>query len=187
MGCRCGVSDYPDTQKAGDDPKSRSWTSLSLLNPTSSQSQVAPPRFQPRGKAQGAAVEEGLERKAGVEAATLLPNGFPPITRITLPACHAQYPGGSDGRMRRLLPHPCGLPRFAGGSASASLFSRPAQASLALRPIGSLDRQKRPLSRGSGPSGHPSKTARQLPDQSTILQVEPSSSPRLRGALQNSL
>ena len=77
MGCRCGVSDYPDTQKPGDDPKSRSWTSLSLLNPTSSQSQVAPPRFQPRGKAQGAAVEEGLERKAGVEAATLLPNGFP--------------------------------------------------------------------------------------------------------------
>jgi hypothetical protein len=59
--------------------------------------------------------------------------------------------------MRRLLPHPCGLPRFAGGSASASLLSRPAQASLALRPIGSLDRQKRPLSRGSGPSGHPSK------------------------------
>ena len=31
--------------------------------------------------------------------------------------------------------------------------TRPAQASLALRPAGSLDRQKRPLSRGFGPSG----------------------------------
>jgi len=33
----------------------------------------------------------------------------------------------------------------------------PAQASLALRPAGSLDRQKRPLPRGFGPSGCPSK------------------------------
>ena len=32
-----------------------------------------------------------------VEAATLMPNGSPPITRITLPACRAHYPGGSNG------------------------------------------------------------------------------------------
>ena len=43
------------------------------------------------------------------------------------------------------------------GSASALWISRPAQASLALRPAGSLDRQKRPLSRGSDPSGHPAE------------------------------
>ena len=94
---------------------------------------------------------------AGVEAATLLPNGSPPITRITLPACRAHYPGGSNGCARRLLPHPCGLPRFAGGSASASLLSRPAQALLTLRPVGLLSRPRRPLSRGFSPSGYPSK------------------------------
>src|ERR1700685_1830610 len=44
------------------DPRSRSWTSLSPLNPTSHQSQVASPRFEPQGNAQGAALEEGLER-----------------------------------------------------------------------------------------------------------------------------
>ena len=32
-----------------------------------------------------------------VEAATLMPNGSPPITRITFPACRAHYPGGSNG------------------------------------------------------------------------------------------
>ena len=77
MGCRCGVSDYPDTQKPGDDPKSRSWTSLSLLNPTSSQSQVAPPRFQPRGKAQGAAVEEDLNARPALRPLPSCQTGFP--------------------------------------------------------------------------------------------------------------
>jgi hypothetical protein len=86
-----------------------------------------------------------------------MPNGSPPITRITLPACRAHYPGGSNGCARRLLPRPCCLPRFAGGSASASLLSRPAQASLALRPVGLLNRPRRPSSRGSSPSGCPSR------------------------------
>jgi hypothetical protein len=93
----------------------------------------------------------------GVEAATLPPNGSPPITRITLPACRAHYPGGSNGCACRLLPRSCCLPRFAGGSASASLLSRPAQALLTLRPVGLLSRPRRPSSRGFGPSGHPSK------------------------------
>src|SRR3954471_11955554 len=34
--------------------------------------------------------------------------------------------------------------------------TRPAQASLTLRPVGSLDRPRRPLSRGFGPAGCPS-------------------------------
>jgi hypothetical protein len=54
-----------------------------------------------------------------------------------------------------LLPHPCGLPRYAGGSASASSLSRPAQASLLLRPAGSLSRPRRPLSRGFRSAGYP--------------------------------
>ena len=66
-------------------------------------------------------------------------------------------PADRDGCACRLLPHPCGLPRYAGGSASASSLSRPAQASLALRPVGLLNRPRRPSSRGFDPAGYPTK------------------------------
>ena len=92
-----------------------------------------------------------------VEAATLAHNGSPPITRTTIPTCRAHYPGGSSGCACRLLPHSCSLPQMAGGSASALSLSRPAQASHMLRPTGSLSRPRRPLSRGSSPSGHPAE------------------------------
>ena len=94
---------------------------------------------------------------SAVEAATLAQDGSPPITRITVPACRAHYPGGSRRCMCRLLPRSRGLPRYAGGSASAPLLSRPAQALLTLRPAGLLNRPRRPLSRGSGPAGYPTK------------------------------
>src|SRR5208337_5490610 len=53
----------------------------------------------------------------------------------------------------------------------------------ALRPAGSLNRPGWLLSRGFGLQS-PSRTARQLPDSSTIIRVEPpsTSSTRLRGA-----
>ncbi len=66
-------------------------------------------------------------------------------------------PADRDGCMCRLLPRSRGLPRYAGGSASASLLSRPAQALLTLRPAGLLNRPRRPLSRGFGPAGYPAK------------------------------
>src|SRR4051812_33671868 len=78
------------------------------------------------------------------------------MTRLTLPTCRAHYPDGPDGCARRLLPRLHGLPRFCDGSASATSLSRPAQALLTLRPVGSLDRPRRPLSRGFGPAGCPS-------------------------------
>ena len=59
--------------------------------------------------------------------------------------------------MRRLLRHPCRLPRLEGGSASTSVLSRPAQASLTLQPAGSLNRPRRPSSRGFNPASHPAK------------------------------
>ena len=120
-----------------------------------------------------------------VEAATLTHNGPPPITRNTFPTCRAHYPGGPNGCICRFLPRSCCLPQMAGGSASALSLSRPAQASRVLRPIGSLSRPRRPLSRGFSPAGYPDQAARQLPDLSTIIRVEPSSTdvPRLRGAL----
>src|SRR5438874_7544941 len=92
-----------------------------------------------------------------VEAAALARDGSPPITRITFPTCRAHYPGGSSGCARRLLPRSYSLPQRAGGSASALSLSRPAQASLTLRPVGLLSRLKRPLSRGSSPSGYPAE------------------------------
>ena len=88
----------------------------------------------------------------------LRPRGSPPITRITLPPCHAHYPDGSNGCICRLLPRPPGLPRCSGGSASISSLSRPAQALLTLRPAGSLNRPRRPSSRGSGPASHPARS-----------------------------
>jgi hypothetical protein len=92
-----------------------------------------------------------------VEVATLAHDGSPPITRIAFPTCRAHYPGGTNGCSRRLLPRSRGLPQMAGGSASALSLTRPAQALLTLRPTGSLSRQKRPLSRGSSPSGYPAE------------------------------
>jgi hypothetical protein len=44
------------------------------------------------------------------------------------------------------------LPQMAGGSASALSLSRPAQALRVLRPVGSLSRPRRPLSRGFDPA-----------------------------------
>jgi hypothetical protein len=91
-----------------------------------------------------------------VEAATLAPDGSPPITRTTFSTCRAHYPG-SSGCACRLLPRSCSLPQMAGGSASALSLSRPAQASLTLRPAELLSRLKRPLSRGSSPASYPTE------------------------------
>src|ERR1022692_4985929 len=92
-----------------------------------------------------------------VEAATFDLDGSPPITRITIPTCRVQYPGRPNRCMCRLLPCPRGLPRAKDGSASASTLSRPARTSLALQPAGSLDRPRRPLSRGFGPASYPAE------------------------------
>ena len=92
-----------------------------------------------------------------VEDATLTHDGSPPITCITFPTCCAHYPGGSSGCSCRSLPRSRGLPQMAGGSASALTLSRPARASHALRPVGSLSRPWRPLSRGFSPAGYPTK------------------------------
>jgi hypothetical protein len=120
-----------------------------------------------------------------VEAATLMPSGSPPITRTTFPSCLAHYPGGSNGCRCRLLPHPRGLPRYSGGSASAPSLSRPAQASRTLRPAGLLNRPVVAFVTRLQPDQLPDKVARQLPELSTTLRVEPSSTgdARLRRAL----
>ena len=81
------------------------------------------------------------------EDATLAATGLP-----RYPDRLPDVPCPLSRRIRRvllsILPRPCSLPRIPGGSASASSLSRPAQASLALRPACSLNRPRRPLSRG---------------------------------------
>src|SRR6202171_6276612 len=57
----------------------------------------------------------------------------------------------------RFLPCPRGLPRLTGGSASTTSLSRPAQASLALRPASSQPTQGGLLSRGSDPASYPTE------------------------------
>src|SRR5689334_3127357 len=92
-----------------------------------------------------------------VEAATLAPDGSPPLPASPVRRAVPATPADRDGCTCRLLPRSRGLPRFAGGSASAPLLSRPAQASLTLRPVGLLSHPTRPLPRGFDPAGHPTK------------------------------
>ena len=98
------------------------------------------------------------------EAATLVPSGPPPITRFTLPTCRAHYPDGPERvRLSVASPFHPGLPRISGGSASMTSLSRPAQASLALRPAGSLDRPMAAFVTRLRPARLPRQVARQLP------------------------
>jgi hypothetical protein len=66
-------------------------------------------------------------------------------------------PADQGGCACRLLPRLRGLPRYSGGSASATSLSRPAQASLTLRPARLLNRPRRPLSRGFDMAGYLTK------------------------------
>ena len=66
-------------------------------------------------------------------------------------------PADRTGALVDCFPVHAAFPVIAGGSASASPLSRPAQALLTLRPVGLLSRPRRPLSRGFSPSSYPSK------------------------------
>jgi len=112
--------------------------------------------------------------------------------RIAAAMEHKLHPSGSPtlpaSPLRRAMPttpadrmeavdtffHPCCLPRSLGGSASATALSRPAQASLALWPTASLNRPRRPLSRGfDAPVLQPRRSS--ASGLSTSLRVESSS------------
>ena len=112
-------------------------------------------------------------------------NGSPPITRTTFPTCRAHYPGGSSGCACRLLPALVGaFPKWQEGrhphchfrglhrlhSVTARRIAQPPKVTFVTR---------------LQPSQLPDQAARQLPDLSTIIRVESSSTgvSRLRGAL----
>src|SRR3954451_7881232 len=112
-------------------------------------------------------------------------DGSPPMTRTTLPPCRAPYPGGS----RRVpvsiaspLTRPSPFPRRVGirifTFEACSGFTRVTARWIAQPPKAAFVTRLQP-------SQLPDQTARQLPEQSTTLRVEPSSTgdTRRRGAL----
>src|ERR1700686_1654206 len=80
----------------------------------------------------------------------------------------------------RFLPYPRGLPRLTGGSASTTSLSRPAQASLALRPARSQPAQGGLLSRGFDSVSYPTKPLGSYHVLPTTTCVDPPSTGDLR-------
>ena len=126
-------------------------------------------------------------RLCDVGVASPSQDGSPPMTRITLPACRAPYPGGS----RRVpvsitspLTRPSPFPRRVGirifTFEASSGFTRVTARWIAQPPTAAFVTRLRP-------GQLPGQAARQLPEQSTTLWVEPSSTgkPRRLGALGN--
>src|SRR5215204_3207693 len=126
-------------------------------------------------------------RLCDVGAASPSQDGSPPMTRITLPTCRAPYPGGS----RRVhvsiaspLTRPSPFPRRVGicifTFEASSGFTRVTARWIAQPPKAAFVTRLRP-------GRLPCQAARQRPDQSTTLWVEPSSigDTRRRGALGN--
>ena len=83
--------------------------------------------------------------------------GSPPLAQTTLPACRAHYPGGPKPVRVSVASRSARPSRSSGGSASTITLSRPARASLALRPAGSLSHPRWPLSQGSDPARYRSE------------------------------
>jgi len=123
--------------------------------------------------------------RSDVEAATLAPSGSPPITRTIFPTCRAHYPGGSSGCACRLLPR-ITRPSPNGRRVGIRIVTFEACSGFTpLRPIGLLSRPEATFVTRLQPMRLPAQAARQLPDQSTTLRVDSSSTDdsRLRGAL----
>src|SRR3954462_10764832 len=111
-------------------------------------------------------------------------DGSPPMTRTTLPPCRAPYPGGSRRgpvSIASPLTRPSPFPRRVGirifTFEAYSGFTRVTARWIAQPPKAAFVTRLRP-------GQLPGRAARQLPDQSTTLWVEPSSTgdPRRRGA-----
>src|SRR6202040_3657016 len=83
--------------------------------------------------------------------------GLPRLPEPPFQGAVPTTPADRAGAYVDCFPASRSLPQMAGGSASALSLSRPAQASLTLRPTGLLSRLKRPLSRGSSPAGYPAE------------------------------
>ena len=84
-------------------------------------------------------------------------DGSPPLPASPFRRAVPTTPADRTGALVDCFPIRAAFPVLPGGSASAALLSRPAQASLTLRPVGLLNRPRRPLSRGFDQASYPAK------------------------------
>ena len=121
------------------------------------------------------------------EARPLPAPGLPQLPRP--PSLHAVLttPVDQTGALVGSFPVPHGLPRISGGSASTTSLSRPARASLALRPARLLTHHAWALSRGFDPISYPIEPLVSYQVLPTTTWVGPSPTGDLRrwGALRN--
>ena len=117
-----------------------------------------------------------------------VPNGPPQMTRITLPACRAHYPGGS----RRVLvsvasPSRAAFPESQAGRHPRRHFRGLLRLHSRYGPLDRSTAQRRPLSQGFGAAGYPAEPLASYQTKPTTLWVEPSSTGDARrlGALRN--
>jgi hypothetical protein len=96
------------------------------------------------------------DARSDVEAATLAPNGSPPITRTTFPTCRAHYPGGSSG-LSIASPLHAAFPFWQEGRHPHCHFRGLLRLHLRHGPPDRSAAHRRPLSRGSNPCGYPHK------------------------------
>ena len=137
------IATHPSLPSSKAHRKSGPLCSAGITRPHSSYGPVRRPR--------------GPSPKVTLRARPSVPS--PQITACTLPTCRAHLPRRTrTGAHVGCFPVPRGLPRISDGSASATSLSRPAQASLELRPS---------LSRPSGlchrASIHPVTRTNRLP------------------------
>ena len=94
--------------------------------------------------------------KALLRVATPHPGRASHVAQITFLTCCPHYPGGSEQvHLTVTSLSRFGLPRILGGSASTTVLSRPAQGSLALRPVWLLQPKSLHLSPGLHQGGLP--------------------------------
>ena len=137
---------------AGSSPITRS----SLSSKAYQKSGTFPPPELP-GLASTTSLSDSRRRRhpmSAFEVATLAATGLPRYPD-RLPDVPCPLPRWTRRVRVSMLPRPHGLPLISGGSASTPPLSRPAQASLALRPARLLNRPRRPLSRGFDKASYP--------------------------------
>ena len=124
-----------------------------------------------------------------VEAATSDRMGLPRLPVSPFPRAAPNTPADRMAACVGCFAIRAAFPVLRAGRHPHLLLSRPAQASLTLQPTGSLNRPRRPLSRGFNPASHPTKSLVSYQGKSTIPWVESPSTgqTRPRGAPQNAI
>src|ERR1700704_5249691 len=96
--------------------------------------------------------------------------GLPRLPASPFQGAVSNTPADRTGACVDCFPARAAFPEQKTGRRLHRLLSRPARTSLALQPAGSLDRPRRPLSRGFGPASYPAEP--QKPGEQTLCAVD---------------